>query len=127
MGTCHAGQCVIFCDKECICFASTKNPADCECQCDAPVVAAVSPFRKYAADPEALIDVMASEIPLIRLAEMFEYLFPEQVLIPAAKIHERITTDVTAITVADFVKNVGLVPRSEPLVGRNLTDAKPAL
>jgi hypothetical protein len=85
---------------------------------DTPEPIVVSAFNSYFADPEALIDVMAVDLPLIRLAEWFEYLFPEQIFVPASKIHAHITTSVTAIMVSDFVKDVGLVPRNEPLVGR---------
>jgi hypothetical protein len=83
----------------------------------------VSAFRRYAADPEALIDVQASDVPLLRIAEWFEDLFPQQILIPASQIGDRVTTTATGIKVGDFIKNIGLIPKSEPLRGRNFADS----
>lgn len=124
MGKCQAGDCGISCEGECICFASTKNPSDCECSCEATTLppVAVSAFRRYAADPEALIDVQASDVPLLRIAEWFEDLFPQQILVPASQISNRITTTATGIKVGDFIKDVGLIPKSEPLRGRKFED-----
>jgi hypothetical protein len=117
MGKCQAGDCGISCEGECICFASTENPSDCDCSCDGPILVAIA-LRNYAAYPNALIDVHAVDMPLIRVAEWFEDLFPEQILVPASKVHTRININVKATKVADFIKDIGLVPRSEPLVGR---------
>lgn len=121
MGKCNAGDCGISCEGECICFASTENPSDCECFCDAPPIV-VSAFRRYAANPEALIDMMAADMPLIRVAQWFEYLFPEQILVPVAKLQTRVTTSFTGIRVNDLIKHVGLVPSNETLVGREFSD-----
>jgi hypothetical protein len=82
----------------------------------------VSAFSRYAADPEALIDVQASDVPLLRIAEWFEYLFPEQILLPASQIHARVTTTAAGVKVSDLIKDMGLVPRSEPLLGRKFTE-----
>jgi hypothetical protein len=82
----------------------------------------VSAFRRYAADPEALIDVQASDVPLLRIAEWFGDLFPQQILVPASQISDRITTTATGIKVGDFIKDIGLIPKSEPLRGRKFED-----
>lgn len=72
---------------------------------------------RAARDPEAYVNFTASEMPLTRLAETFDDLFPGQILIPAGKLNETVTTDgaLRRIKLADLVEHVGLVPRSRPL------------
>ena len=74
-------------------------------------------YEQAARDPEAYVDFTASEMPLTRLAEMFDDLFPGQILIPAEKLGEMVTTDgaLRRIKLADLVEHVGMVPRSRPL------------
>jgi len=64
------------------------------------------------------------EMPLIRLAELFDYLFPNQIMIPASKARAKITTDkaIRQTKLGDLIEQIGLVPVKKPLVGRALAD-----
>jgi hypothetical protein len=75
------------------------------------------------ADPEAYVDFAAAGMPLVRLAEWFDRLFPGQILIPASKARAQVTTETLShIKLADLVERIGLVPASKPLVGRPLVN-----
>ncbi len=79
------------------------------------------------ADPEILVDFTASNMSLFSLAEWFEWLFPEQIMIPASKIRATFSTDgvVEQIKLGDLVEYVGLVRGATPLVGREFSDEEP--
>jgi hypothetical protein len=76
-------------------------------------------------DPEKYMNFTASGMPLVRLAELFDYLFPGQILIPAAKLQDRITTGevVRQVKLGDLVEQLGLVPVRKPLQGRTVSPA----
>ena len=59
--------------------------------------------------------VPASDVALTRIAEWFEYLFPQQILVPASQIRDRVTTTATGIKVGNCIEDIGLIPKSEPL------------
>jgi hypothetical protein len=112
---CGVDDCGISCDSGCACMA---DAAGCECWCENISLPPLAKLKVRAArDPEAYVDFTASEMPLTRLAEMFDDLFPGQILIPAGKLNETVTTDgaLRRIKLADLVEHVGLVPRSRPL------------
>jgi hypothetical protein len=46
-----------------------------------------------ARDPEAYVNFSASGMPLVRLAELFDDLFPGQILMPVSKMQEKVNTD----------------------------------
>jgi hypothetical protein len=66
-------------------------------------------------------------MPLIRLAEWFDLLFPGRILIPASKARENVTTDkvLEQMKLGDLIERLGLMPIKKPLVGRSLADYKP--
>jgi hypothetical protein len=74
-----------------------------------------------------IVNFTATEMPLTRLAELFEFLFPGQILIPASKASAKITTGeaIRQIKLGDLIEHVGLVSAKKPLVGRALADYKP--
>jgi hypothetical protein len=59
-------------------------------------------------------------MPLTRLAEMFDDLFSDQILIPAGRLNETVTTDgaLRRIKLAHLAEHVGLVPRADPSAAR---------
>ena len=62
----------------------------------------------------------ASGMPLVRLAELFDDLFPGQILMPVSKMQEKVTTDeeLRQIKLGDLGEYLGLVPVRTPLPGR---------
>lgn len=75
-------------------------------------------------DPEMYVSFTASGMPITRLAELFDYLFPGQIMIPASKARTQVTTGKTLkqIKLNDLVEHVGLVATEMPLVGRQFVD-----
>jgi hypothetical protein len=65
-------------------------------------------------------------MPLIRLAEWFDLLFPGQIMIPASRAREHITTGkiLEKMKLGELIEHLGLVSL-KPLVGRTLADYKP--
>jgi hypothetical protein len=59
-------------------------------------------------------------MPLVRLAELLDDLFPGQILVPASKLQEKVTLDepLRGIRLGDLVERLGLVPVRTPLQGR---------
>ena len=76
---------------------------------------------------ELLVDFTASEMSLVSLAEWFEWLFPDQIMVPASKTRDKFSTDgvIHQITLGDLIERVGLVKTTPALVGRDLPDDGP--
>jgi hypothetical protein len=95
--------------------------AGCECWCEN---VSLPPLKKLSVwntpDPEAYVNFTASGMPLTRLAELFDDLFPGQILIPASKLQDKVTTDgvLRQIRLGELVGHLGLVPVRTPLQGR---------
>ena len=125
MSECSLDECGITCTSGCACMSAFD---DCECWCEET---ALLEFKwlggKDRADPEMIVNFTATEMPITRLAESFELLFPGQILIPASKAGARITTGnaIRQIKLGDLIEQIGLVPAKKPLVGRALADYKP--
>ena len=77
---------------------------------------------REARDPEAYVNFSASGMPLVRLAELFDDLFPGQILMPVSKMQEKVTTDeeLRQIKLGDLGEYLGLC-RS----GRRCRDVPP--
>jgi hypothetical protein len=60
---------------------------------------------------QAYVDFTASEMPLTRLAKMFDDLFPDQILIPARRLNETVTNSPTCST-----RSASLILRRAPSV-----------
>jgi hypothetical protein len=77
---------------------------------------------REARDPEAYVNFSASGMPLVRLAELFDDLFPGQILMPVFRMQEKVTTDeeLRHIKLGDLGEYLGLY-RS----GRRCRDVPP--
>ena len=121
MHKCQMDECGISCEFGCSCMS---DAAGCECWCEN---ISLPPLTKLSVrdrtDPEAYVNFTASGMPLVRLAELFDDLFPGQIMIPISKLHEKVTTDdvVRQIKLGDLVGYLGLVPVRTPLQGRART------
>jgi hypothetical protein len=114
---CQLDECGISCEFGCACMS---DAAGCECWCEN---VSLPPLKNLSVrktrDPEAYVDFTASGMPLTRLAELFDDLFPGQILIPASKLQDKVTTDgvVRQIRLGELIGHVGLVPVRTPLQG----------
>jgi len=67
-----------------------SDAAGCECWCENISLPPLKKLRvREARDPEAYVNFSASGMPLVRLAELFDDLFPGQILMPVSKMQER--------------------------------------
>lgn len=115
---CAVGDCGISCEFGCACMS---DAAGCECWCENVSKPPLTKLAiRQAPDPEAYVDFSASGMPLVRLAELFDDLFPGQILIPVGRLHDTVTTDgpLGRIRLGDLVEFVGLIPAARPLRGR---------
>lgn len=125
MPECSVGRCGISCQFGCSCI---QAGAGCECSCENISLPAFRWLRGHdRADPEIAVEFTATNMPLVRLAEWFDLLFPGQIMIPASRAREHITTGkvLEKMKLGDLIEHLGLVPSKKPLVGRTLADYKP--
>jgi hypothetical protein len=119
MPECQLDDCGISCEFGCSCMS---DAAGCECWCEnISLPLSLKKLRvREAKDPEAYVNFSASGMPLVRLAELFDDLFPGQILMPVSKMQEKVTTDgeLRQIKLGDLVEYLGLVPVRTPLPGR---------
>jgi hypothetical protein len=124
MPICELDGCSISCQFGCSCVSAFG----CECECEDQILPAFKWLQGMErADPEMIVNFTATEMPVIRLAEWFDLLFPAQIAIPAAKARAQITTDkaIRQIKLGDLIEQIGLVVLKKPLLGRALADYKP--
>ena len=115
---CQLDECAISCEFGCACMS---NLAGCECWCENVSLPPLTRLQvRNNPDPETYVDFTASGMPLVQLAELFDDLFPGQILIPAAELQEKVTTDevIRQIKLGVLVEHLGLVPARRPLRGR---------
>ena len=121
MPECQLDDCGISCEFGCSCLS---DAAGCECWCEnISLPLSLKKLRvREARDPEAYVNFSASGMPLVRLAELFDDLFPGQILMPVSKMQEKVTTDeeLRQIKLGDLGEYLGLC-RS----GRRCRDVPP--
>src|SRR5262245_46302301 len=124
MPICELDGCSISCHVGCSCVSAFG----CECECEDETLPAFKWLHGMErAEPEMIVNFTATEMPIIRLAEWFDLLFPAQIAIPAGKARAQITTDkaIRQIKLGDLIEQIGLVVLKKPLLGRALADYKP--
>lgn len=117
---CDLDECGISCGGGCACMSTLGG---CECWCEDVVRPAFRFFKGIdRVDPEIVMSFTATDMPLSRLAQWFDLLFPGQILIPASRVGELVTTGgpIREIKLGDLIEQIGLVPSQKPLVGRDL-------
>lgn len=122
MAECSIADCGISCPGACYCMDTGIGGCECWCEGD--------PFTKPRGvdgvfDAEMYVDFSATDMPLSRLAVWFNFLFPDQILIPASKVNKQVTTgELRKVKIGDLVEQVGLVAVRKPLVGRDFGHSK---
>lgn len=122
MPQCELDGCGISCEFGCSCMSSL---AGCECWCEnvtLPALAWLEGMEKP--DADMLVTFTASGMPMAQLAEFFDVLFPDQILIPASKARRTYTTDgvVKQVKLKDLIEQIGLVTPQKPLLGRSMQE-----
>lgn len=121
MADCWAGPvCGICCDGACACMVA-GSLEDCYCWCNPWSLGDTVPKGMNKSDPEIMIKSFGcAEYPLSNLGVFFNYLFPEQILLPASRVDTLVTTQLENIKLGDLIEELGLVTAKKPLVGRDL-------
>ena len=114
---CSLDDCGISCEFGCAC---ASDAAGCECWCEN---VSLPPLTRLAVrdspDPDAEIAFTATQMPLTRLAALFDDLFPGQILVPASRLDEKVTVEpIRGIRLGELVERLGLVPSQTPLRGK---------
>jgi hypothetical protein len=116
---CELDGCGISCEFGCACMS---YPGGCDCWCENVTLPALArPRGMDHVDAEMYVSFTASGMPLTRLAELFDFLFPGQIMIPAANARNKITMQqaIRDIKLGELVEHLGLVPTRKPLTGRS--------
>ncbi|PEB22162.1 hypothetical protein COF68_17920 [Bacillus toyonensis] len=121
MATCSMGNCIIMCPAGCGCIG-TKGGNWCDCFCS--YSGFKTPTGIDQADSEMIVDFCAKDLPLTYLASYFDFLFPDQILIPASKSHIQVTEELKQVKLGALIEKIGLVPAKKPLVGRSFSKIK---
>lgn len=118
---CGLDECGISCGFGCACMSTLGG---CECWCENTSSAYAWLKGVDRADPDLVMSFTATDMPLSRLAELFEALFPGQILIPAARISELVTIEgaIRDIKLGQLIERIGLIPVRKPLEGRELAE-----
>jgi hypothetical protein len=74
--------------------------------------------------PEMTVSFTATNMPVATLAELFEFLFPGQIMVPASRVRALFTTKepIRDVQLGDLVDQIGLLTAKKPLEGRSFTD-----
>ena len=123
MPECSLGDCGISCEFGCSCVQSGSV---CYCSCENQTLPMAKLFNGPV-DADTVVSFTATEMSLVTLAEWFDALFPDQILIPAAQARSTVTTDGVEedIRLGDLIRNLGLRTTSESLVGEDFSDYGP--
>jgi hypothetical protein len=117
---CSAGPCGISCDTDgCSCTSSWSNPDDCSCECiqsvlarnrsskvqQVPIVRFKRRIRTY---PQSRYNVCYHNVPITILAQSYDKIFPNRILVPANKLTKKVTLSLKGKTFKQIVISSGL-------------------
>ncbi|HZQ09931.1 MAG TPA: hypothetical protein VFD70_25370 [Anaerolineae bacterium] len=105
MAKCQAGDCEVECapGKGCGCIAESDNPQNCTCFCSGGETKG-----GLALDPGTLVDVSTSDLPLYEVATFFNTMSQERIIVPAHRINEPVTLDLTRQPFGKVLMQMGL-------------------
>lgn len=106
MANCAAGRCSIECGSGCYCISISASPTECFCDCEA---APLKPERVSWLTPESEVDFHASEIPITKLAALFDVAFPKRIAVPAVRLQKTLTMKAEKVKLTELLKQCDLV------------------
>lgn len=112
MATCSVGDCEITCPKGCVCWQKPGKP--CQCRC---VHSKFEPFADQVSS-STIVNFCAKDMDLADLASYLNYLFPDQIAIPASKVYKQVSIQLKEVTISEVIKELGLIALKEPLEGK---------
>ena len=117
---CSMGPCGISCDTDaCECSQSWHNPDDCACNClqtqpafsPANRVKKISILRyktKIKANPQSRYNICYRNVPITTLAQSFDEVLPNRILVPANKLTKKVNLTLKNKTFRQIVIASGL-------------------
>ena len=125
---CFAGNCAAFCSSGCYCISSSKNPNACFCDCEAMYKSANKQgkkptnitlkegkkvqFNKYKprikVTPGATYNICAHNVSITTLAQSFDKVLPNRILVPANKITKKVNLSLNNKTFRQIIISSGL-------------------
>ena len=118
MITCTAGVCGINCKEACTCTVSWHDETDCECECLETLKPAnkkggkKSLFLRYKgrikANPQYRFNFCARNVPITTLAQSFDKVLPNRILVPANKLTKKVNLSLKKKTFRQIIIASGL-------------------
>ena len=132
MANCSAGACAINCPSlGCVCIGSSKDPDDCQCECTLgpditkPGYKASNvllkggkqiPINKNAHRIKVTLngryDICVKSMPITQLAQFFNKLLPNSILVPASLLTKNVTFSLKNKTFRKIIIASGLAIKS---------------
>jgi hypothetical protein len=119
--TCEAGECSKACLGNCMCMAVVGRPDLCSCTCF-PVIQPENkrakgekmiPFlRSIKENPQARYDICARNAPIALLAQSFDNVLPNRILVPANKVTKKVNLSLKNKTFKQIIIASGLTLKS---------------
>jgi hypothetical protein len=125
---CFAGNCAAFCSSGCYCISSSKNPNACFCDCEAMYKPANKrgkkpanitlkggkkiPFNRYKPKIKLTVvdryNICAHSVPIATLAQSFDKVLPNRILVPANKLTKKVNLSLKNKTFRQIIISSGL-------------------
>mgnify|MGYP003575851409 CR=1 FL=1 len=124
MAKCQSGNCGISCKGDCWCTSITEDPDNCECDCFQTLKPANKrtkggkkiPFLRYKhrikVNPQARYNVCAHNVPITLLAQSFDKVLPNRILVPANKLTKKVNLSLKNKTFRQIIISSGLALKS---------------
>jgi hypothetical protein len=122
--SCQSGECGISCRRgySCTCWTSVYS-GRCHCECYTHSILDPYQYRQRKTipfvgkrgtkvDPQAKYNVCIKGVPITRLAQTFDIIFPNKILLPADRVNEKVTLSLKNKTLRQIVSATGLTLKS---------------
>lgn len=121
---CSMGDCGISCDTDaCECSSPMSNPDDCQCSCLQTLPAnrptkGVKKFsflrykRRVKVNPQSRYNICFRNVPITTLAQSFDKVLPNRILVPANKLTKKVNLSLKNKTFRQIIISSGLTLKS---------------
>jgi hypothetical protein len=126
MAKCDTGVCGVSCVGACFCWGPVVLPAACGCSCEPVVVTRREnkpakgvkkiPFMKFKRmikeNPQTRFNICARDMPITGLAQSFDKVLPNRILVPANRLNKKVTLSLKNNTMNEIINSSGLTLKS---------------
>jgi len=119
-----SGNCGISCKGDCVCMSIVEDPDNCECYCFETLKPANKrakgrkkiPFTRYKrrikVNPQTRYNICAHSMPITSLAQSFDKVLPNRILVPANKLIKKVNLSLKNKTFRQIIISSGLTLKS---------------